>query len=259
MDKAKVKHIAVSAVAVASFLLGASAASAQDPRLKSVIDEVDESNRIAQASQQTIDGISDATSRLFADYKAALKENAGLRAYNTQQQRVIDRQVEEINNIRTSIGQIDEIKRQITPLMLRMIDKLDQFVNADIPFEIEARLERVTNLRDYMDDPNISDPERFRLVLDAYRNEVSYGSSINQYRGTLQDGRSVNFVRIGRVGFYYQTLDGNESAAWNSSTGSWEVLGGDFSSAIRQLRRMAANTVQYELLVLPVAAPSEGN
>ncbi|UTW55896.1 DUF3450 domain-containing protein [Kordiimonas sp. SCSIO 12610] len=258
MDKAKVKRIAVSTLAVASIVLGAGLANAQDPRLKSVIDEVDESNKIAQASQQTIDGISDATSRIFGDYKASLKENAGLRAYNTQQQRVIDRQLAEINKIKTSIGQIDEIKRQITPLMLRMIDQLEDFVSIDTPFQIDDRKERVAKLRDYMDDPNISDPERFRLVLEEYKREVQYGRTINAYEGSLDDGRSVNFVRLGRVGFYYQTKDGSETAIWDKTNSTW-VTNNEYQRAVRQLRRMAGNTVQKDVLVLPVAAPTQGN
>ncbi len=252
------KRIAVSTIAVASVVLGAGLANAQDPRIKSVIDEVDESNKIAQASQQTIDGISDATSKIFGDFKAALKENAGLRAYNAQQQRVIDRQLAEIENIKTSIGQIDEIKRQVTPLMLRMIDQLEDFVAIDTPFQVDDRKERIMKLRDYMDDPNISDPERFRLVLEEYKREVQYGRTINAYEGSLTDDRSVNFVRLGRVGFYYQTKDGSETAVWDKTNGTW-VINNDYKRAVRQLRRMAGNTVQKDILVLPVAAPTRGN
>jgi hypothetical protein len=139
-----------------------------------------------------------------------------------------------------------------------MIDQLEQFVEADTPFQLDDRKERIANLRDYMDDPNISDPERFRLVLEEYKREVQYGRTINGYEGSLADGRSVNFVRLGRVGFYYQTKDGSETAIWDKSSGSWTV-NNDYQSAVRQLRRMAGNTVQKDVLVLPVAAPTRGN
>lgn len=255
MDKAKVKRIAVSTAAVAAILLGATAANAQEAQVKSIVDEVNAANQIAQASQQKIDGINDATEKLFVDYKGVLKTNAGLRAYNAQQRRVISRQEEEITKLKESIGQIDEIKRQITPLMLDMIEDLNEFIQADIPFLLAEREERIASLREAMDNPNVSDPERFRVVLEAYKAEVQYGRTYFAYEDTLADGRSVNFVRLGRVGFYYQTKDTAETAAWNAETKSWEILGTEFTVPVRQLIRMALRRTQSDLTVLPIPAP----
>ncbi|GHF16925.1 DUF3450 domain-containing protein [Kordiimonas sediminis] len=257
MDKAKVKRIAVSTIAAATIMIGASAANAQDARLKSIVDEVNRSNEIAQASQQKIDGIANETSKLLVEYKGVLKTNAGLRAYNAQQRRVISRQEEEIEKIKVSIGQIDEIKRQITPLMLEMIDNLAEFISQDIPFQTEEREDRIDSLKDVMDDPNVSDPERFRLVLEAYKAEVQYGRTINAYEASLEDGRSVNFVRMGRVGFYYQTKDGNETAAWNTETGAWERLGQEYNAPVKQLLKIARRQAQQDIVVIPIAAPAE--
>lgn len=249
------KRIAVSTVAVASILLGASSVSAQNADIKSIVDEVNAANKIAQASQQTIDGVVSATDKLVVEYKGVLKTNAGLRAYNAQQRRVITRQEEEIAKIKTSIGQIDEIKRQITPLMLDMIDDLEEFIEADIPFLTEERADRIEMLRENMDNPNISDPERFRIVLEAYKTEVAYGRTLFAYEDMDENGRSVNFVRLGRVGFYYQTKDGSETKAWNKESGSWETLDAEFTTPIRQIIRMANKRTQQDVTILPIAAP----
>ncbi len=258
MDKAKVKRIAVSTAAVASILLGATVANAQDARLKSIVDEVNEANKLAQASQQRIDGVADATQKLFNDYRAVLKTNAGLEAYNAQQNRVITKQLEEIEKIKTSIGQIDEIKRQITPLMLDMINNLSDFIEADVPFLLEERRDRIQSLRDAMDNPNVSDPERFRIVLEAYKTEVQYGRTFFAYEGPLEDGRTVNFVRLGRIGFYYQTKDTTETRAWDAASGTWADVSGEFTTPVRQLIRMAQRRTQSDVTVLPIAAP-QGN
>ncbi len=249
------KRIAVSTVAVASILLGATAANAQDARLKSIVDEVNQANKIAQASQQQIDKTVDATSKLFTQYKSTLKTIAGLEAYNAQQNRVIVKQKQEIEKIKNSIGQIDEIKRQVVPLMQEMIENLDEFVKLDVPFQSEERAARIENLRDAMDNPNVSDPERFRVILEAYKAEVQYGRTINAYEDQLPDGRVVNFVRIGRVGFYYQKKDGSETAAWNPEKGSWEVLDGEFTAPIKQLIKIAQRRTQQDIVVLPIEAP----
>jgi len=257
MDKAKVKRIAVSTAAVASILLGATAANAQDARLKSIVDEVNQANKIAQASQATIDKTADATSKLYTEFKTVLKTNAGLRAYNAQQRRVIAKQEEEIEKIKRSIGQIDEIKRQVIPLMEDMVKDLSEFVELDMPFQIDERRERLSNLTDVIDDPNVSDPERFRVILEAYKAEVQYGRSINAYEDTLEDGRSVNFVRVGRVAFYYQTKDGKETAAWDQNSRSWVQLGDEFGTPVKQLIRMARSQMPIDVLTLPVKAPAQ--
>lgn len=252
------KRIAVSTAAVASVLLGATVANAQDARLKSIVDEVNQANQIAQASQQRIDQTADETSKLFGEFKTVLKTNAGLRAYNAQQRRVIAKQEEEIEKIKVSIGQIDEIKRQIIPLMENMVDDLEEFIGLDVPFQTAEREERIAALRDVLDDPNVSDPERFRVILEAYKAEVQYGRSRNFYEDQLEDGRSVYFARIGRVGFYYQTKDGKETAAWNHNTKQWETLGDEFATPVKQLIKMARSQMPPNVLVLPIPAPVQG-
>lgn len=251
------KRIAVSTAAVASILLGAAGANAQDARLKSIVEEVNQANQIAQASQARIDKTADATSKLYTEFKTVLKTNAGLRAYNAQQRRVIAKQEEEIEKIKVSIGQIDEIKRQVIPLMEDMVKDLSEFVELDIPFQIDDRRDRIASLSDVIDDPNVSDPERFRVILEAYKAEVQYGRSINAYEDTLEDGRSVNFVRVGRVAFYYQTKDGKETATWDQNSRSWVKLGDEYSTPVKQLIRMARSQMPFDVLTLPVKAPAQ--
>lgn len=168
---------------------------------------------------------------------------------------MIKKQEEEIEKIKNSIGRIDEIKRQITPLMLDMISNLEEFIKADVPFQRDERLKRVDDLRDAMDDPNVSDPERFRVVLEAFKAETQYGRSVNAYEAALDDGRTVNFVRIGRVGFYYQTKDGKETAVWDKESGSWKTLGDEYTNSVKNMIRMARRQVPFDLVVLPVQAP----
>ena len=253
MDKAKVKRIAVSAAAVASVLMGVASVSAQDARIKEVVEEVNQSNKIAQASQERINGIQDATGKLLADYRGVLKTNAGLEAYNKQQNQVIENQLKRIAAIKETISQIDEVKRQVTPLMIEMIDNLDTFVKTDIPFQIAERQKRIDVLREAMTKPNVSDPERFRIILEAYKAEVQYGRTLNVYEGDLEnDGRSVNFVRVGRVGFYYQTKNGEETGIWDTKSNSWVKLDSEFNTPVGQLMKMARRQVPLNLLVLPL-------
>lgn len=255
MDRAKVKNKAVSAAVVASMMMGISAVSAQEQRLDEIVQEVTAANQVAQASQERIDELSNETSQIFGEYKAALKTNAGLRAYNAQQQKVIDNQEKQISEIIASIGQIDEIKRQVTPLMLEMIENLQEFIDQDVPFQVDARNARLETLRDVMEDPNVNDPERFRLVLEDYLAEVQYGRTINAYEGQNDEGKTVNFVRVGRIGFYYQTKDGTETAAWDHGAREWVILEARYTGPIRRLIRMANRQIPNNVTILPISAP----
>jgi len=255
-----VKRITVSTIAVASILLGASAASAQNADVKSIVSEVNSANKLAQASQKTIDGIQNATDKLTGEFKQVLKVNAGLRAYNAQQRRVITRQEEEIRKIKITIGGIDEIKRQITPLMLDMINDLQEFIDGDIPFLLEERNARVAALREAMDNPNVSDPERFRVILAAYKAEVTYGSKIKSWIGDLEEGgktRSVSFAQVGRIGYYYQTQDQSETKVWNVTAKKWDALDAEFTGRIKTFIRIAGGRTAPNIVTLPIAAPRE--
>ena len=248
------KHIALSTAVLATFFIAAPSYAQQDQRLKDIVKEVDGSIKLAQESQQRIDSTQTETDKLFTEYKQLLKVNAGLRAYNVQQEKEIERQEEEIAKIQEAIAGIDEVKRQITPLMLDMINDLENFIELDLPFQKEDRIERIATLRDAMEDPNVNDPERFRVILDAYKAEVTYGRTINAYEGELDSGAIVNFVRIGRVGFYYQTKDSKTTAAWNKNSGEWETLDAANATSVRQLIRMANRQVQQDIVVLPILA-----
>jgi hypothetical protein len=69
------------------------------------------------------------------------------------------------------------------------------------------------------------------------------------------DVRTVDFLRIGRVGLYYQTLDAEESGRWNPSSGQFEILDDSVRSQIMQGIRVARKQAPAELLSLPVNSP----
>ena len=100
-----------------------------------------------------------------------LKEIEGLQVYNRQLERQIAVQEREMTELAASIDRVTEVERQVMPLMLRMIEGLDQFVELDIPFRIEERRERVERLRTIMDRADVAVSEKFSQVLGAYQIE----------------------------------------------------------------------------------------
>ena len=88
-----------------------------------------------------------------------LKEVEGLKVYNRQLEKQIGNQEREMVQLSESID--ESIERQITPLMLRMIDGLEQFVELDAPFLLDERRARVERLREMMDRADVAVSEVF--------------------------------------------------------------------------------------------------
>lgn len=245
----------------AAVLLAAGTAAYGQASLESVINADEEVLRIAQASQERVDEIVEETRSALDKYRTVTKELDGLRVYNTLLQQQVDDQEATIAEIESSIERVTEIERQITPLMLEMVEGLARFVELDVPFLQQERADRIGRLRDLMERSDVSVAEKFRVVLEAYEIEVDYGRNIETYKQLLEiDGveRSVDVLRVGRVGLMYQSEGGEYSGVWDQESRSWVAITDSQSrNEIRKGIRMASGQLAPELLMLPTSAPEE--
>ena len=89
--------------------------------------------------------------------------------------------------------------------------------------------------------------------------EIEYGRTISAYQGLKTiDGRdlTVNYLRIGRIAFIYQSLDGRRLEFWDHMDKSWKPLSKRVyrSSVVRALS-VARKQRAPEILKVPVPAP----
>ena len=157
-----------------------------------------------------------------------------------------------------SIDQVTVTERQITPLMMRMIDGLEQFVALDLPFLSEERERRVEGLREMMDRADVAASEKFSQILRAYQIENEYGRTMESYASeidTTEGSRIVDVLKVGRVALVYQTSDGEETGAWDVAQGTWVQLDDAYKTPIRNGIRMARKQLSVDMLTLPVAGP----
>ena len=239
-------------------LLGGAMCSSQ-PVLAQSLDNVTEVAQAAtsdgQASQERVDLLDDETDELTRNYRAALKQLASLREYNAKLEKLIEAQKVEMVSIRQQIEDVTNVDRTIVPLMFRMIESLEKFVELDVPFLIDERRARVQNLRALMDRSDANPAEKYRKILEAYEIENEYGRTIEAYEGQMDingEERTVAFLRIGRVALIYQTLDADESGAWSQQANGFVDLDGDFDSELRSALRIAKQQAAPDLLVVPV-------
>lgn len=244
---------------VASFLATVSVASpqinAQEQALDPVVDAASEINQAARSSQLTVDKIADTTQERVQQYKQISRQIEGLEVYVQQLQKQIDSQQTEKNELNSSIDEVSVVERQITPLMLRMIDSLATFVELDVPFLPEERNNRIANLKDLMDRADVDVSEKFRRVMEAYQIESEYGRTIEAYNGEMEvDGQSqdVEFLRVGRTVFIYKTRNGDTMGVWNQQQREWQELDASYASDVQEALRIARKQLAPDLLMLPI-------
>ena len=246
----------INALLVAGALAATPVLAQDDEVLKPVVDEAAKINESAAKSQEKINGITDQIDSKLQQFKTLMKEIEGLEVYNTQLRKQINSQEQEMADLNAAIDEVSVVERQITPLMMRMIDGLEQFVALDVPFLPEERANRVADLRAMMDRADVAASEKFRRVMEAYQVEMDYGRTMEAYSGIHSingQERDVEFLRLGRTALIYQTRDASMQGVWNKQTRQWEELDSSYRTQITKGLRMAKKQLAPDLLMLPVA------
>lgn len=207
------------------------------------------------ASQTKIDELSMQTKRMLEEYQRILRNTEYQDAYNAELGQLNQDQQAEISSLSQQLNDLKVTQMQIMPLIRTMADSLQKFVVLDLPFHQDERVASVIQLNQRLRSPSLSTPEKFRLILEAFQVENDYSYSIESYRGpltTADEELSVEYLRIGRVGLYYLTLDGSQAGYWNDQVRNWEVLEPEHNKLIVKALRVAADLQAPELLSLPM-------
>lgn len=206
-------------------------------------------------TQKKIDQIDDERLQMLSDYRATLKQAEDLEKYNDHLRVLIASQEEEKKSLETQIDRITGLEREIVPLMSDMLDTLEEFIELDVPFLLDERRARVKKLHALLNDANITNSEKYRRILEAYQIENDYGRYIKAYEGTVNNGddtQIVNYLKIGRIAFMYQTMDGKKTYIWNRYDNNWQPLADSYNSHIKTAINMAQEIVPYDLMFVPV-------
>ncbi len=215
-------------------------------------------------TQKRIDALSDKTDERYARYTAALNQLASLRTYNERMRELVATQESELGGLRGQLEQVEAVGRSVTPLMLRMIESLEEFVELDVPFLIEERHDRIAQLRRLMIRADVSVSEKYRRIMEAYQIESEYGRTIEAYRGSLEgaatvdpelESEDVDFLRFGRIALMYLTLDGEKVGAWDAAAREWKALDASYAAEVRDGIRIARKQIPPDLIALPLPVP----
>ena len=231
-------------------------ALAQTAKVDKVISTQEARTDEAASSQKKINKIHDQASDLLAEYKSVLKIVEGLEVYNNLLQKQLDDQDAELATLEKSLQDVSLIERQIIPLMVRMIDSLEEFVKLDVPFLQKEREERIQRLKSMMERADVTAAEKFRRVIEGFQIENEYGRTIEAYKGSvIIDGkdREVDFLRIGRTALIYQTISREHTGMWNPQSKKWETLPATvYRNQVTKGIKVARKQIAPDLLMLPI-------
>ena len=218
-------------------------------------------NNAAIQSQKTINKLSDKTQKMLEQYRSASHQTETLITYNKHLKDLLNSQETEKTSLEQQLKDIENTQREIVPLILRMLDSLEQFISLDLPFLPEERKQRLTKLKAMMIRADVTHAEKFRRIVEAYQVENDYGNTIEAYRADLTIkgvSSSVDFLRLGRIALYYQRLDGSETGYWDKEQKQWQTLSADYRNDIRNGLRIARKETAPDLLTLPIPAAEAG-
>ncbi|MEZ5920687.1 MAG: DUF3450 domain-containing protein [Parvularculaceae bacterium] len=227
-------------------------------QFKSALSESETTAKEAKASQQRVDQLDDQTATLVNDYRANLKQLDAAKRYNASLNRNIAAQQRQIEKLKTDIDNVAGLQRGMQPLMEDMLATLGEIVDADLPFNLDERHERIDRLNKVMGDPTVSPAQRYRLIVEAYQIENEYGRTIGAYTGSIVDGdapRSGEFLRVGRIALMFKTADDSVLKIWDAGKKGWVDLNKSYLPDVRLGLRMAKEQTAPGLLPVPVHAP----
>ena len=222
--------------------------------LDSVMRVAKSSSAASAASQQRVENFDDDADSMLREYRAVLQQIDSTKLFVDKQDIYLNSQKQELQSVQSQLGNVENIKRGMIPMMLKMTVAIEDSINSDMPFKTHERLARMERLKDVLGNPDVSPAEQYRQVLSAYKNEVTYGLNLDAYDGPhpTKKGMKVSFLQYGRLALIYMTKDGNEIGYYDMKSKSWKPVDQSHALEIRQAMRIAGGKAAPDVVYAPV-------
>lgn len=246
-------------LALCFFLSFPGFASAQD--LGRSIREVVSQNQQKARLQRRVNQLDDQTLSMQGRFRVVSRLIETQKAYNAQLQKLVSAQDTQKRDLEAKIESVEQVRRELLPLSSRMIQGLEDFLALDLPFHTEERQSRIAQLKALQERPDVSEPERFRRLVEAFKAELNYGSTVESYRAEIPaaDGsdkpRAVTLIRVGRISLSYLSLDAQEAGWYNPESRRYEKLDERYRRALVDALRVIDEQSAPRLIGLPVPMP----
>lgn len=217
-----------------------------------------EAQQTQAALQEQIDAADEQTREQLQELRRLERETRRLEADNASLTGRLAEEAERQQRLTSALDTLEETRAALPVIEQNMAEQLSSWIEHDLPFLRDERLARVERQPDEQGENTI---ERINGLLEAWRVELDYGREMDSWRGRLrqdENEREVDFLRIGRIGFYYLTPDGREGGVWNAESSEWQPLKDEYLREVRSGLRMAEDQRAPDLLTLPLSVSANG-
>lgn len=161
--------------------------SAQAQDLKQIQAQEAVSTEKAAARQQRIDSADDEAHKMASDFRRVSRKIDRQEKHKSQIEKLLADQASELISLNDQIARVPAIEQQAFPLMKQMVESLDAFIRADLPFSLKPRLTNVMELKALLDRADATPSEKMRKIFKSYAQEMDYGRGIEAYDGEYFD------------------------------------------------------------------------
>lgn len=213
-----------------------------------------EAQQTQSAIQQQIDAADEETRTALEELRRLERETRQMEVANAALSGRLAAEAERQQRLGTALDTLNETRAALPLIEQDMTQQLVSWIESDLPFLREERLARVQPAQNEQVGDSV---ERITSLLEAWRVELDYGRDIDNWRGRLQlngeNPREVEYLRVGRIGFYYLTPDSREGGVWDAQSGEWQALSESARREVRNGLRIAAEQRTPDLLRLPLS------
>lgn len=204
------------------------------------------------ATQVTIESLDDTLQQMNGEARQLSHEIRLQSKYHQQLENQLAQLQRSFIELDNELDSIRKIKINLQPLLLEMFNGLQDLVNADLPFQIQKRKQRLDNLHEMLMNSALSDVHKLERLLIAYQTEIAFGNRVSVWQERLNEKQEVIFLSVGRIGYYYLSLDGSMGGVWKDNLG-WQNLNKSQTKQLALAITKAKNTVTPSLLTIPKA------
>lgn len=209
------------------------------------------------ATQQQVDRWSSARQALvneLLDLKTQLEWN---RFQNKKFEQYLEHKQDTIVDLRRRKEQMSMLRMELEPFLDSCIEELQSSVAADLPFLPVERRERLAFLTQSLSDPDLALSEKLRRVLEALQVEADYGNTVEvteEKRELSGEPTMVQVLRLGRIGLFYLSLDGEQAGWWNPAGQQWVSLDKNDVQTVQTTMDIVHQKRAAVLIDLPLSA-----
>jgi hypothetical protein len=243
---------ALAVVLLTAFAAFGLLAQTESSDIKKVVDETVTREK---STQQKRDEWAAEKADLTVRYKTAKANVDYLLDRKAVEEKRLTAMQEAIADLERRLNESDRLNASLQDTLNAVVNRLEHWVDRDLPFLISEREARVEAIRNEIAKPDVSGAEKLRRVLEALMIEAQYGATVEVHQESIDVGGEelfVDILRIGRISVFWRTPDGRRAGEFDRGAGKWVELDGKFNRNIGMAMEMATRIRPVELISLPL-------